>query len=85
MSEQFKNAENNEGAISEVMQLSKRLAALSIDSSETELVVQEAALMFGDGRPEHEVEQIIADYLEMKGHTISEAEAEADRLADEMA
>ena len=62
---------------SEVQMLEKRLANLGIDFSEIERVVEEAVLLFGDGRPEHEVEAIIESLFSK----VREAEDKADELA----
>lgn len=61
----------------EVQILEKRLSDLGIELDETEKVVEEAVLLFGDGRPEHEVEAIIESLFSK----ISEAEEKADELA----
>jgi hypothetical protein len=58
--------------------LEKRLADLGIDLSETEKVVEEAVLLFGEGRPEHEVEVIV----EALFRKIAAAEALADSPAE---
>ena len=67
--------------MSEVAQLAKRLESLGIDSAETEAVLQEAVLLFGDGRPEHEVEEIVNNFYQTEADKIADAEAEADSRA----
>ena len=67
--------------VSEVALLTRRLQTLGIDSGEIEKVVAEAVLLFGEGRPEHEVEKIIGDYLQTEADKIAAAEAEADKQA----
>jgi hypothetical protein len=47
----------------EVHQLERRLTELGIDMNETEKIVEEAVLMFGEGRPEHEVEAIVEAFF----------------------
>lgn len=61
----------------EVQILERRLADLGIDLSETEKVVEQAVLLFGEGRPEHEVEAIIESLFNKL--------REAGDLADELA
>lgn len=62
---------------SEVIMLQERLDKLGIDCNETSLVLAEAVLMFGDGRPEHEVEKIVNALFKK----IDEAEEQADKEA----
>jgi len=81
MTPEYENMSQSEANPNEVSILAKRLDGLGIDSSETEKVVAEAVLLFGEGRPEHEVEQIISDYFAK----LESAENEADRLAEENA
>ena len=71
----------DESQPSEAAQLSKRIEALGIDPEETEKVVEQAVLLFGEGRPEHEVEKIITDFYQVEADKIKTAEDEADRRA----
>ncbi len=77
----LETAGNNEGAKSEVEQLITRLTAVGIEPEESEKVVEEAVLLFGEGRPEHEVEKIITEFYQIEADKITAAETEADRRA----
>ena len=68
------NPEKSTG--SEVLILEHTLYKLGIDINETEKVVEQAVLLFGEGRPEHEVEVIVESLFKK----IAEAEQQADSL-----
>lgn len=80
MTSPFESSQN-ESLLSEATLLAQRLESLGINSAETEQVVEQAVLLFAEGRPEHEVEQIIADFYQAEAETIAAAEAEADTIA----
>lgn len=55
----FENPSSAEGMDREVSLLARQIEEQGIDTAETEEVVKLAHLLFGEERPEHEVEAII--------------------------
>jgi hypothetical protein len=76
--ENFENQNSNETLHTQVQLLERQIVEHGIDTAETEEVVKLAHLLFGEERPEHEVEAIIENFYKKEQAAANEADKRAE-------